>query len=255
MKRLTLVSMAFSAALLPAAAIAQVPPENLVVIGAGFVGDWDTEIEVADSAMAIGTDGSIQKFVVTVQPCIDCGTSFALPANGAASFFASDILGQSFEGSQVLRVSTSTGRPLPIARARVLRRSLPCQSADLPVLRESTLRAADVGVLVFPGLRRDSDTRTNLILQTVGNPLDAAEVTIEAFDAQGSPLGSATATVPSEAAFQALTLVDVVALLGGDAIDGGRLVVTRTSGSAVVWGVLATYAQDGALTMSGGLNP
>jgi hypothetical protein len=60
---------------------------------------------------------------------------------------------------------------------------------------------------------------------------------------------------PSEAAFQALTLVDVVALLGGDAIDGGVWSSRATSGSAVVWGVLATYAQDGALTMSGGLNP
>ena len=80
-------------------------------------------------------------------------------------------------------------------------------------------------------------------------------MTIEAFDAQGASLGQTTAVVPSEAAFQALTIVDVVALLGGDQVEGGRLVVTRTSGNAVVWGVLATYAQDGALTMSGGLNP
>ena len=83
----------------------------------------------------------------------------------------------------------------------------------------------------------------------------ASDVAIEVFGADGTLLGSMAATVPSEAAFPALTLVDVVALLGGDEVDGGRLVVTRTTGSAVVWGVLATYAQDGALTMSGGLNP
>jgi hypothetical protein len=64
-----------------------------------------------------------------------------------------------------------------------------------------------------------------------------------------------TATVPAEAAFQALTLVDVGAALGVDQVDGGRLVVTKRSGDAPVWGVLATYAPDGALTMSGGLNP
>ena len=244
-----------AAALVPAVCSAQVDPGNLVVIGAGFVGDWDTEIELADSPLPGGTQGSITKFVVTVQPCVGCGTTFSLPENGAGRWLASEVLESALAGPQVLRVATDTEQPLPIARARVFRRSLPCQSADLPVLHESTLRAADTGVLVFPGVRRASDTRTNLILQTVGDPMDNADVTIEAFGADGALLGSTTATVPSEAAFPALTLVDVVALLGGDEVDGGRLVVTRTSGSAVVWGVLATYSQDGALTMSGGLNP
>ena len=179
---------------------------------------------------------------------------FSLPENGAGRWLASEVLESALAGPQVLRVATDTDQPLPIARARIFRRSLPCQSADLPVLRESTLRSADTGVLVFPGVRRAPDTRTNLILQTVGDPMENADVTIEAFGADGAALGSMAATVPSEAAFP-LTLVDVVALLGGDQVDGGRIVVTRASGSAVVWGVLATYSQDGALTMSGGLNP
>jgi len=251
----TLLGIAVAVALVPTVCSAQVGPGDLVVIGAGWVGDWDTEIELADSPLAGGAQGSISKFVVTVQPCTDCGTSFDIPENGAARYLASDILGDSFEGPQLLRVLTFAGGAPPITRARIFRRSLPCQSADLPVLRESTLRAADTGVLVFPGVRRDSDTRTNLILETVGNPIENADVTIEAFDAGGALLGSMAATVPAEAAFHALTLVDVVALLGGDQVDGGRLVVTRTSGDAVVWGVLATYARDGALTMSGGLNP
>jgi len=252
----TLRTIAIAAAfLLPVVCSAQVDPGNLVVIGAGFVGDWDTEIELADSSLPGGTQGSITKFVVNVQPCVGCGTTFSLPENGAGTWLASDILESALAGPQVLRVATLNEQPLPIARARTFRRSLPCQSADLPVLRESTLRAASTGVLVFPGVRRADDTRTNLILQTVGDPVDGADVLIEAFAADGTPLGSMTATVPSEAAFSALTLVDVVALLGGDQVDGGRLVVTRTSGTGLVWGVLATYAQDGALTMSGGLNP
>jgi hypothetical protein len=246
--------IAAAVALVPGVSSAQSGQSDLVMIGAGWVGDWDTEIELADSPLAGGAQGSISKFVVTVQPCTDCGTSFDIPENGAARYLASDILGDSFEGPQLLRVLTFAGGAPPITRARIFRRSLPCQSADLPVLRESTLRAADTGALVFPGLRRDAATRSNLILQIVGTE-SSADVTIEAFDAGGALLGSTTATVPAEAAFHALTLVDVVALLGGDQVEGGRLVVTRTSGSAVVWGVLATYAQDGALTMSGGLNP
>jgi len=254
MRAIATLLTAAAAGLLPAVCFAQAGPGDLVVIGAGFVGDWDTEIELADSTAPGGTDGAISKFVVTVQPCADCGTTFSLPENGSGRWLASEILGTSFEGPQLIRVSTFNADPLPVARARIFRRSLPCQSADLPVLRESTLRASDTGELVFPGLRRDAATRSNLILQIVGTE-NNAPVTIEAFDAQGASLGQTTAVVPSEAGFHALTLVDVVALLGGDQVEGGRLVVRRTSGDAVVWGVLATYAQDGALTMSGGLNP
>jgi hypothetical protein len=250
----TLVVIAAAVAVVPTVCFAQVGPGELVVIGAGWVGDWDTEIQLADAPLAGGTQGSISKFVVTIQPCTDCGTSFDIPENGTARYLASEILGPSFEGPQLLRVFTLADQALPITRARIFRRSLPCQSADLPVLRESTLRAADTGTLVFPGLVRDAATRSNLILQLVGTE-SGVDVTIDAYDAGGALIGSTTARVPPEAAFQALTLVDVVALLGGDQIEGGRLVVTRTSGGGVVWGVLATYAQDGALTMSGGLNP
>ena len=176
MSRIGILLSIAATALVPAVCSAQVDPGNLVVIGAGFVGDWDTEIELADSALPGGTQGSITKFVVTVQPCVGCGTTFSLPENGSGRWLASELLESALVGPQVLRVATDTEQPLPIARARVFRRSLPCQSADLPVLRESTLRAADTGVLVFPGVRRASDTRTNLILQTVGDPVDGAQL-------------------------------------------------------------------------------
>jgi hypothetical protein len=255
MRPVAVLLTAAVAALASAVCSAQADPGDLVVIGAGFVGDWDTEFQLADSPLPGGTQGTIERNVVTLLPCIDngCGVSFDIPEHGLRRWLASEIFSSVLVGPQLVRINANTAPP--IARARIFRASLPCQSADLPVLRESTLRAADTGVLVFPGLHRETSTRTNLILQTVGDPRESADVSIEAFDADGAPLGSTTARVPSEDGFPALTLVDVVALLGGDTIDGGSLVVTRASGNAVVWGVLATYTQDGALTMSGGLNP
>jgi hypothetical protein len=252
----TLLAIVVAVLLLPAVCAAQAGPGSLVIIGAGWVGDWDTEIELADAPAAGGTTGSIEKFVITLQPCAQCGTSFAIPENGAVRFLASEILGDNFSDPQLLRVTTNGDAPLPITRARVFRRSLPCQSADLPVLRESTLRSAYTGVLVFPGLHRDPATHSNLILQGVGDPILPVDVRIDAFAPDGTLIGSTTATIPPEAASPALTFVDVVALLGGDQVEGGSLVVTSLRDpNALVWGVLATYAADGALTMTGGLNP
>jgi hypothetical protein len=41
-----------SAIAVPSLCPAQAVPDQLVVIGAGFVGDWDTEIQLADSPLA-----------------------------------------------------------------------------------------------------------------------------------------------------------------------------------------------------------
>ena len=101
-----------------------------------------------------------------------------------------------------------TEQPLPVVRARVFNRLVPCQSAELPVFRESTLEGLDTSVLVFAGLRRQPGVYSNLILQNVGSP-GSAEAFVEVFAPDGTLLGSEDVPIPVEDAFHSLTLIDV----------------------------------------------
>lgn len=258
MPRVAIVFVVLAAAFLPGATLAQVDPGTLIIAGAGWTGSWDTEIELSDTWLPGGTSVSVTKFtnILAAVPCPpNCSSiSFEIPADGTVRILASDFLSEMFQGPQVLRVTTVTEQPLPVVRARVFNRLRPSQSAELPVFFESTLAALDTRVLVFSGARRLPGVHSNLILQTVGD-LGGAEVLLEAFDADGALLGSEVVTVPPEVTFPALTLVDVAARLGATELDGGQIRVTRQSGEAVVWGVLATVYDDGRLAVGIGTNP
>jgi hypothetical protein len=256
MSRIAVGLAVLAAVLGPDMARAQVDPGTLIIAGAGWAGNWDTEIELADSALGVGTRGVVFKLNPIVAPCPpNCDSmSFDLPPKGTVRVLASDFLGDLFQGPQMLRVTTFTEQPLPVVRARVFNRLRPCQSAELPVLRESSLAALNTSVLVFSGVRRLPGVYSNLILQFIGNPGEA-EVLLEAFDANGTFLGSSEVTVPVEIAFQALALVDVAGTLGVSQVDGGQIRVTKRSGEALLWGVLATVYVDGRLSVGTGANP
>jgi hypothetical protein len=256
MSRVSVVLVILAAALLPVAALAQVDPGTLIIAGAGWGPNWDTEIELADSPLGVGTSGHIFKVNSLLAPCPpNCdATGFTIPPKGTVRILVSEFLGEYFLGPQTLRVTTVTEQPLPVVRARVFNRLVPCQSAELPVFRESTLEGLDTSVLVFSGLRRQPGGYSNLILQNVGSPGNA-EAFVEVFAPDGTLLGSEDVTVPVEDAFHSLTLIDVGGRLSTSQADGGSVRVTRRSGDGVLWGVLATISADGRLTVGTGLNP
>ncbi len=256
MPRVAFVVVVLAAALLPGATLAQVDPGTLIIAGAGWTGSWDTEIELADSPLGVGTSGGIFKINSILAPCPpNCdGTGFTVPPGGTVRILVSDFLGELFLGPQTLRVTTATEQPLPVVRARVFNRLLPCQSAELPVFRESTLAGLDTSVLVFSGLRRQPGVYSNLILQNVGS-VGTAEAVVEVFGVDGALLGSEVVTVPVEDTFHSLTLIDVGGRLATSQADGGSVRVTRRSGAGILWGVLATVYADGRLAVGIGLNP
>lgn len=258
MSRVSVALVVLAAALLPGLALAQVDPGTLIIAGAGWGPNWDTEIELADSPLGVGTSGGIFKVNSMLAPCPpNCDrTSFTIPPKGTVRILVSDFLGEFFLGPQTLRVTTETEQPLPVVRARVFNSLVPCQSAELPVFRESTLRGLDTSVLVFSGLRRQPGVYSNLILQNVGvGPFEVAEATVEVFAPDGTLLGSEVVMVPTEDTFHSLTLIDVASRHTTSQADGGSVRVTRRSGEGILWGVLATISADGRLTVGIGLNP
>ena len=69
MPRVAVILVILAGALLPAAALAQVDPGTLIIAGAGWGPNWDTEIELADSPLGVGTSGSIFKINSLLAPC------------------------------------------------------------------------------------------------------------------------------------------------------------------------------------------
>jgi hypothetical protein len=253
-KLLLIVAILFLCAV---AARAQLDPGTLIIAGGGFAGSWDTEIELADSALGVGTQGSIffpsPILGVPCPPACD-STSFTIPPKGTIRIRASDFIGEIFEGPHMLRVTTVTEQPLPVIHARIVNRVRSAQSAELPVLLESTLVSRNPSTLVFPGARRSPGVYGNLILQGLEDG-GVTEVLIEIFSPDGTLLGTRAFTINGEGALRASTFVDVVGLLGVASLDGGQVRVTKTAGTGILWGVLATVYADGPLSVATGANP
>jgi hypothetical protein len=129
----------------------------------------------------------------------------------------------------------------PTVRARIVNTANPGQSADLPVLRGSTIKGLNPVVLSFAGATKSAGGgRSNLVLAD------------EVLDREGNLVGT-TAFDLSQAS--SLFLGDIVGLVGGSGLENGQVRVRKTGGTALLWGVLATARDDGSLSISTGLNP
>jgi hypothetical protein len=106
----------------------------------------------------------------------------------------------------------------------------------------------------FPSAKRSADSHSNLVLSEVswveGRGLS---ILVEAYSAAGEQLGSSAAFDLSTGG--ALFLIDVLARLGVSEFDGGQIRVTKTGGSGLMWGLLATVFDDGRVSVSPGMNP
>ncbi|HEY2798456.1 MAG TPA: hypothetical protein VGK26_11260 [Thermoanaerobaculia bacterium] len=232
--------------------------DTLIVSAGGFVGAWDTEIEMANvSADPVDVTLSIVGLPLGL-PCPPNCTSQTLtvPGHGTQRVLASAFLGSVYQGPQMIRVDTAAGVPAPSVHARSVSAASETQFAELPVVRLSTIEALDTTVLVFPGASRQEGVYSNLILEGIGGSfVGGSLVTVELFDGSGESLASRTFSITGEATLQATTIQDVVGRLGVTELEDGQIRVTRLTGTGSLWGVMTNVLQSGALKVKLGANP
>ena len=242
-------------ATLAAALPALLSADSLVIAGAGFVGKWDTEVDIANvSSDPIQVRLSIQGLPLEVPCPPNCSSkTYDVPARGTISVKASDFLGGIYVGPQMVRVEPVGGAPLPVVHARSVGSTSTCQFAELPVVRSGSIEAMTVPFLAFPGVVRDGGTYSNLILETLGGA--GATVSVELLDASGTSLGTNTYVIPGESTSSAFTLIDVAKQFGMDALPLGQVRATMIGGTGVLWGALSTISSDGSVRVTVGANP
>ena len=187
--------------------------DAIVFVGVGQSGTWTTEMALANSEN-VGRLVLLAPFPVAgAGPCPDpCPfTGAEIVANGSLEIDPEAIQMITHTTVTTVYVSPDPMGPLPSARARVLNASNPVQAMEIPGIRLSTILAANPDTLSFPGASRGETVRTNLILaniQRFGEDT-GPDVTlrIEAFSAEGDPLGASELTLAyAESRF----LVDVL---------------------------------------------
>jgi hypothetical protein len=228
--------------------------DPLVVIGAGYAPPWDTDMELANGA-GDELQVLVSQWPYSVSPCLSCPYSVvSLPARGTGKVTAREALTGAAVGGPGIRtlyVLSETVRPT--ATARVINRDRPTQTIELPVVRRSTIEALNPAVLAFPSAKRLSGVHSNLILSEVswedGRRLS---VLVEAYSSAGDRLGSAAFDLSTGTT---LFLVDALAQLGVASLEDGQIRVTKTGGSGLMWGLLATVYDEGRVSVSLGMNP
>ena len=239
----------------------------LVIVGAGFTGSWDTDLVLANpgNVPIWAWIGQIPR----VPGCLHCpGWERVVPPNGTTKTAAQEILAFGSPGVRTLYIDPyivdesgriATGSDQPTVTARVVNQARPSQAIALPVVRYATIQALSPTVLVFPSARRTADSHSNLIVADVSRETGAGlSILVEAFSAAGERLGGGNFGISAGGAFSAnstLFLVDVLQTLGVPALDSGQIRVTKTGGSGLMWGLLATVYDEGRVSVSLGLNP
>ena len=232
------------------------PPDALVLVGAGQAGNWTTGVTLSSTTIVpriyqIGEDVDYAGLTCP-GPCPFADVR--LDANASASFRFSD------SSLQLNRVSTyyiipDDGQTLPAVSSQHINLATG-QVVQLPVFKLSTLLALDTSHLAFPGAHRSATSRSDLVLSSLRTPgrtqVDISTLRIDALDATGAILGSETITLSYG---QSVFLIDELARLGIGQLDLGQLRVTRVEGTDAIWGIMASIADDGAVTLSVGANP
>jgi hypothetical protein len=233
--------------------------DALIIAGGGWVGRWETEIVVANvSADPIDVLVSIGGLPLGMPCPPNCTAKFArIPGRGTKRFLASEFIGTIYVGPQMIRVEVPNccggpDGPLPVVHARAFSKTDASQFAELPVVRESSIRSMHAEALVFPGASRGPGVYSNLILESID---DAAEVLVEAFDGDGSPIQSLRYWIPGRLAQHASVQVDILGNLGVSILEGGQIRATRLAGTGTLWGVLTTVIGTGSLKATPGANP
>ena len=226
----------------------------LVAVGAGHAGAWDTRFSLANAReQNVTTSVGLRPSGVCPGICLPHPATFSISGRGTLTVSASNT--PTFETFDTFVVTTalSPDEDLPITRARIVNRNVPSRSAEIPVMRFSTIRKLNPSVLTFPGASRGPGSYSNLVLAEVSGEGAVLSLSIQAYSAGGEPAG---ASYPiSLGVNQTIELVDVLSVLGISTLDGGQIRVTKTGGTGLLWGLLATSSDDGTLSTSSGINP
>jgi virginiamycin B lyase len=229
--------------------------ELLVIVGAGYAPPWDTEVALANgqSDWFFGWIGPNRS---SLGACLSCpGAGVSVPPNGTGKTTGETVLWAyaNASGLYTFYVVPQTGVDPPTATARIVNRSRPTQTIELPVVRYSTIEALNPLVLAFPGAERSTGSHSNLVLAELSRePGRELSIRVEAYSATGDRLGSAVFHVSTG---DTLFLVDVLSQMGIGELEAGQIRVTKTGGSGLMWGLLATVSDDGRISVSPGRNP
>jgi hypothetical protein len=238
--------------------VVEIQPDALVIPGAGTSGRWETILEVAN---VVARPASVFAGVYPRPSGISYEGS--PPSSGAnlSSNGSGKIILDSFKisGLRTVFVRNLAEGVLPSVRGRIYNHDFPGQSADLPVIRLSTLTSLNPGTLSFPGAVRNGSARTNLLISELSiesNILDRQPLTmrvrVELLASDGTQAGLGEFAV---SAGSSLYLVDVIGRLGVTTLQDGQIRVSRVSEEGRLWGYLATVNEDGAISIFSGVNP
>ena len=108
MRRIACLLVLLAAAVVARPVLAQ--DDVLIVAGAGFVGQWDTDFEIANVATEpIDVELSIGGLPLGVPCPPNCTTaSYAVPGAGTIRVRASEFIGATYPGPQLVRIETKT---------------------------------------------------------------------------------------------------------------------------------------------------
>jgi hypothetical protein len=230
-------------------------PDPLVIVGAGYAPPWDTEFLLANreqdwNLVWIGPNRS------TLSPCLSCpGAQVFMPPGGTGKATGELVLWAyaNATGVPTLYVVPQSFPDPPTVTARVVNRARPNQSIELPAVRYSTVEALNPSLLSFPSARRSAGSHSNLIVTEVSREIGRElSVLVEAYSAAGERLGSTPFNLSTGAT---LFLVDVLQRLGVTELSDGQIRVTKTGGTGLMWGLLATVYDEGRVSVTLGVNP
>ena len=230
--------------------------DTLVFAGTIQAGPWQTQFLVGNrttvpTEVYLGGDPTVPGACPPITGCP--GTRLLeVPANGLRTTTDPGV------GVGTTYVSTTTSVEVPAVGARIGKLDAPAESVDVPLVRLSTIVAANPTQLTFAGVRQGRAGRSNLVLANVrrspaptfrGNDITAQ---IDAFAADGSPLGSVVVTLVYG---QTIFLGQVLSQVGVTELPNGILRVTKISGDGILWGVLYSVDAGGGLTAAMGVYP
>jgi hypothetical protein len=236
-----------------------IEPNALVIPGAGFTGEWDTELVLANP-----TGSTLDVLIFTRRVSSEFGgctigecpppqpVLLALAPKAQRTIRYSEMFPPGLTGMYVGTYSVDSIDPLPTARARAFATSNPSRAMELPIVTYEALLSRPSSPLVFAGALRSSSSHSNLFLSETSDFVDyGAVVLIEAIDSTGNTVGS----IHRSLSFGGYTVVfDVIGSMNISDFDG-QVRVTQIGGSGIIDGALATLTSDGGFAVSAGFNP
>jgi virginiamycin B lyase len=247
----------FGAEFLESAAnrLVEIRPDAVVVSGAGTSGSWETLLDFANVGPrpAPVLAGVYPRSTGVTYEGHPPGTGALLAANGSAKI--------PLDASRLwtFYVRNTEEGVLPSVRARIRNHDAPSQSADIPLIRLSTLTSLNPATLSFPGALRNGSARTNLLIAELSverlvldSPIPAMQTRVDVLSPDGTLLASGEFDVTSGTC---LYIGDVIGRLGVESLQDGQIRVTRLGNEGLLWGYSARIDSDGAVSISSGLNP